>query len=140
MPQRRNQVSRCASLRGWSPKPNQVTVSIGAKHALFNLAVALYEPGDEVVIPAPYWVSYPEQVRMMGATPVHVTTLLHAFAVRVVTARMGAVATSPAPQAEQRSACVPVGARRTLGTLGRARRRARAVCGANAATRTMSPA
>jgi aspartate aminotransferase len=38
------------------------------------VALALYEPGDEVVIPAPYWVSYPEQVRIMGATPVHVET------------------------------------------------------------------
>jgi aspartate aminotransferase len=47
---------------------------VGAKHALFNLALALYEPGDEVVIPKPYWVSYPEQVRMMGATPVLVDT------------------------------------------------------------------
>ena len=37
-----------------------------------NLAIALYEPGDEVIIPAPYWVSYPEQVKMMGATPVFV--------------------------------------------------------------------
>ena len=45
-------------------------VSVGAKNALFNLALALYEPGDEVIIPAPYWVSYPEQVRIAGATPV----------------------------------------------------------------------
>lgn len=65
---------RTAEVRGWAPKPSQVTVSCGAKHALFNLAVALYEPGDEVVIPAPYWVSYPEQVKMVGATPVHVAT------------------------------------------------------------------
>jgi aspartate aminotransferase len=61
-----------ASVRGWTPKPSQVIVSVGAKHALMNLAIALYEPGDEVVIPAPYWVSYPEQVKMMGATPVPV--------------------------------------------------------------------
>ena len=60
--------------RGWDPTPEMVTVSVGAKHALFNLALALYEPGDEVVIPAPYWVSYPEQVRIVGATPVHVET------------------------------------------------------------------
>jgi aspartate aminotransferase len=60
--------------RGWQPKATQVTVSVGAKHALFNLAIALYEPGDEIVIPAPYWVSYPEQVKMMGATPVVVQT------------------------------------------------------------------
>ena len=50
--------------------PEQVVVSVGAKHALFNLAVALYEPGDEVIVPAPYWVSYPEQVRLVGATAV----------------------------------------------------------------------
>jgi aspartate aminotransferase len=56
--------------RGWTPTPDMVTVSCGAKHVLFNLALALYEAGDEVVIPAPYWVSYPEQVRLVGATPV----------------------------------------------------------------------
>lgn len=60
--------------RGHTPTPAQITVSVGAKHALFNLACALYEPGDEVIIPAPYWVSYPEQVRLFGATPVVVET------------------------------------------------------------------
>ncbi len=60
--------------RGWRPKPENVCVSVGAKHTLFNLALALYEPGDEVVIPKPYWVSYPEQVRIVGATPVLVDT------------------------------------------------------------------
>ena len=66
--------ARTAAVRGWTPKPGQVTVAIGAKHALFNLAIALYEPGDEVVIPAPYWVSYPEQVKLCGAEPVIVET------------------------------------------------------------------
>ena len=61
-------------MRGWRPKNENVCVSVGAKHALFNLALALYEPGDEVVIPKPYWVSYPEQVRLVGATPVLVDT------------------------------------------------------------------
>jgi aspartate aminotransferase len=61
-------------MRGWRPEPGNVCVSVGAKHVLFNLAIALYEPGDEVVIPKPYWVSYPEQVRMVGATPVLVDT------------------------------------------------------------------
>ncbi|MCL2778438.1 MAG: pyridoxal phosphate-dependent aminotransferase [Polyangiaceae bacterium] len=65
---------RTRKVRGWSPKPNQVVVTVGAKHALFNLALALYEPGDEVIIPAPYWVSYPEQVKMFGAEPVTVDT------------------------------------------------------------------
>jgi aspartate aminotransferase len=60
--------------RGWTPKPEQITVSVGAKHALFNIASALVDPGDEVVIPAPYWVSYPEQVNMFGGVPVIVET------------------------------------------------------------------
>jgi aspartate aminotransferase len=60
--------------RGVPCKPEQVVVAVGAKHALFDLALALYEPGDEVIIPAPYWVSYPEQVRIVGATPVIVET------------------------------------------------------------------
>ncbi len=60
--------------RGYRPTPSEVTVSCGAKHALFNVALALYEPGDEVIVPAPYWVSYPEQVRIVGATPVIVET------------------------------------------------------------------
>jgi aspartate aminotransferase len=60
--------------RGWTPKPEQITVSVGAKHALFNIASALVDPGDEVVIPAPYWVSYPEQVNMFGGSPVIVQT------------------------------------------------------------------
>jgi aspartate aminotransferase len=66
--------ARTAAVRGWTPKPSQVTVAIGAKHALFNLAIALYEKGDEVIIPAPYWVSYPEQVKICGAEPVIVQT------------------------------------------------------------------
>lgn len=61
-------------MRGWTAKPENVCVGVGAKHALFNLALALYEPGDEVVIPKPFWVSYPEQVRIVGATPVLVDT------------------------------------------------------------------
>ena len=56
--------------RGYRPEPSQIVVSAGAKHSLFNLALALYQPGDEVIIPAPYWVSYPEQVRIVGAAPV----------------------------------------------------------------------
>jgi aspartate aminotransferase len=56
--------------RGWRPTPDQIVVSCGAKHALFNVASALYEEGDEIIVPAPYWVSYPEQVRLLGATPV----------------------------------------------------------------------
>jgi len=54
--------------------PEEIVVSCGVKHVLFNLALALFEPGDEVIIPAPFWVSYPEQARMVGASPVIVET------------------------------------------------------------------
>ncbi len=49
--------------------PPQILVSAGAKHSIFNLAQALLEPGDEVIIPAPYWVSYPDIIMLAGATP-----------------------------------------------------------------------
>ncbi len=52
----------------------EIAVSVGAKHTLFNLATILYEPGDEVLIPAPHWVSYPDQVRLFGATPITLPT------------------------------------------------------------------
>ena len=53
---------------------SNVFVSCGAKHTLFNLAQVLFEAGDEVIIPAPYWVSYPDIVVLSGATPVVVST------------------------------------------------------------------
>ena len=49
-------------------------VSCGAKHSIYNITQALFEPGDEVIIPAPYWVSYPDQVALTGATPVIIDT------------------------------------------------------------------
>ncbi|QDP40431.1 pyridoxal phosphate-dependent aminotransferase [Radiobacillus deserti] len=53
-------------------EPNQVIVTTGAKHALFTLFQVLLNPGDEVIIPTPYWVSYPEQVKLAEGTPVFV--------------------------------------------------------------------
>jgi aspartate aminotransferase len=52
--------------------PDQVSVNVGGKHTLFNAIVATVGPGDEVVIPAPYWVSYPDVVQFAGGTPVFV--------------------------------------------------------------------
>jgi aspartate aminotransferase len=52
----------------------EILVSCGAKHSLYNIMQAILDPGDEVIIPAPYWVSYPEQVALAGATPVFVRT------------------------------------------------------------------
>jgi len=54
--------------------PDEVTVSCGAKHSLYNIVMTLVNPGDEVLIPSPYWVSYPEQVRLLGGVPVPVQT------------------------------------------------------------------
>ena len=68
----------CAKLKrdnGLVYEPADILVSVGAKHTLFNLVVALINPGDEVVVPSPYWVSYPEQVRLMGGVPVDVETV-----------------------------------------------------------------
>ncbi len=53
---------------------SQIVVSCGAKHTLYNLAQVLFEEGDEVVIPAPYWVSYPDIVLLAGASPVILPT------------------------------------------------------------------
>ncbi len=55
-------------------KPNQIIVSCGAKHSVYNALLATCNPGDEVVIPAPYWVSYPEMVKLVGAEPYIVKT------------------------------------------------------------------
>ena len=54
--------------------PTQVVISNGAKHSLHNAFTVLLDPGDEVIIPAPYWVSYAELVKLTGATPVIVQT------------------------------------------------------------------
>ncbi len=53
---------------------SQVLISCGAKHSLYNIAEALFDPGDEIIIPSPYWVSYPDQVLLNDATPVIVET------------------------------------------------------------------
>ena len=58
--------------QGLSYTPEQVVISCGAKHSLYNLIQVLCGPGDEVLIPSPYWVSYPEMVYLAGATPVFI--------------------------------------------------------------------
>lgn len=57
---------------GLTYTPDQVTVTVGAKHALYNIFQVLVDPGDEVIIPTPYWVSYPEQVKLAEGVPVFV--------------------------------------------------------------------
>ncbi len=59
---------------GLSYSREEVIVSCGSKHSLFNIAEAVLEPGDEVIIPSPYWVTYTEQIRLVGGRPVLVQT------------------------------------------------------------------
>jgi aspartate aminotransferase len=59
---------------GLAYERSQVLISCGAKHSLYNIAEALFDPGDEVIIPSPYWVSYPDQVILNDATPIIVET------------------------------------------------------------------
>ncbi|WP_368071628.1 pyridoxal phosphate-dependent aminotransferase [Nitriliruptor sp.] len=59
---------------GFEVTPDQVTVTNGGKHALYNVFQALVDPGDEVLIPSPYWVSYPAQVLLADGVPVAVAT------------------------------------------------------------------
>ena len=59
---------------GLSYEPSQIIVTCGAKHACFNAILAAINPGDEVLIPAPYWLSYPEMVRVAGGEPIIVPT------------------------------------------------------------------
>ncbi|AOY78419.1 pyridoxal phosphate-dependent aminotransferase [Clostridium formicaceticum] len=57
---------------GLSYHPENIIVSNGGKHALYNIFQAICNPGDEVIIPTPYWVTYPESVKMADATPVYI--------------------------------------------------------------------
>jgi aspartate aminotransferase len=66
--------STLGKVHGLDLSPDNVLVSCGAKHSLFNLFMALLDPGDEVIIPAPYWVSYPDMVLIAGGKPVFVPT------------------------------------------------------------------
>ena len=59
---------------GLNYKAENIIVTNGGKHSLFNLMLALIEPGDEVIIPAPYWLSYPEMVKLAGGEPRILTT------------------------------------------------------------------
>jgi len=61
---------RFAEDHGWQYQADQIQVACGGKHGLYNMAQALFGPGDEVLVLAPYWVSYPDIIQLSGATPV----------------------------------------------------------------------
>jgi aspartate/methionine/tyrosine aminotransferase len=69
---------------GLAVTPEEVLVTNGGKHALLNIFLTLIDPGDEVLLPAPYWVTYPEQIRLAGGQPIEVpTTVETSFRVSV---------------------------------------------------------
>src|SRR4030066_374435 len=67
-------IHRIKEDHGIKYEKSEIIVSCGAKHTLYNLSQAIFEEGDEVIIPSPYWVSYPEQVILAGAKPVFIET------------------------------------------------------------------
>ena len=75
LPELRQAISeKFAADNGLEYRPSQIIVSNGAKHSCYNAILATCEPGDEVIIPSPYWVSYPDMVKLAGAEPVIVQT------------------------------------------------------------------
>ena len=97
LPLRRAIAAELAGVHRMVIEPEQVLVSTGAKHSLYNLFMALIDPGDEVLIPAPYWVSYPDMVMLAGGRPVILETrAVDDFA---VTAEQVAAAVSPRTRA-----------------------------------------
>lgn len=74
-PQLRSAIARDLQTSSQLPyEPENIIVTNGGKHSLYNLMQALIETGDEVIIPAPYWLSYPEMVKLADGTPVIVAT------------------------------------------------------------------
>lgn len=65
-------VQKLARENGLNARPDQVVVSCGAKHSIYNALMALVEPGDEVILIAPYWMTYAEQIELAGGVPVFV--------------------------------------------------------------------
>lgn len=73
IPELRAAIAGDYARRGRDIKPNEVLVSVGGKHALFNATQVLFDDGDKVIVPAPFWVSYPAQIKLAGGEPVTVS-------------------------------------------------------------------
>ena len=94
---------------GISYNRSEILVSCGGKHAIYNLAQALFQPGDEVIIPAPFWVSYPPIVELAGATPVILETS-ERDGFKISSERLREVITSQTKALILNSPCNPTGA------------------------------
>ena len=89
-------------------KPSQIVVSTGAKQCLANVALAMLNPGDEVIFPAPYWVSYKEIAKMAGGIPIEVhTTIENNF--KITPAQLEAAITSKTKMVWFNTPCNPSG-------------------------------
>jgi aspartate aminotransferase len=85
-------VAKTARDSGYKITPKQVLVTNGGKHAVYNAFATLLDPGDEVLLPTPYWTTYPEPIRLAGAVPVEVPTD-SASGFKVTVAQLEAAAT-----------------------------------------------
>jgi len=74
MPLREVVAAQTSASSGYDYAAGNVVIANGGKHALYNIFMALLDPGDEVIVPAPYWVSYPEQIKLAGGIPVALST------------------------------------------------------------------
>ena len=89
-------------------KPSQIVVSTGAKHSLYNITQVLLNPGDECILPAPYWVSYVELVKMADGIPVEVPTTIESD-FKITPAQLEAAITPKTKMIMFSSPCNPSG-------------------------------
>ncbi|KAF0219850.1 MAG: aspartate [Geobacteraceae bacterium] len=95
---------------------DEISVACGAKHSLYNISQALIQEGDEVIIPAPYWVSYPDQVVLAGGTPVFIETD-ETTAFKITPAQLEKVITTRTRALILNSPCNPTGTSYTVDEL-----------------------
>ena len=97
----------CAKLRrddGLDYEPDEIMFSVGSKHTLYNIWSVLVGPGDEVIVPSPYWVSYTEQIRLCEGTPV----LVPSTVATISWVRSFAVSADTASENSSGSVCLSV--------------------------------
>jgi len=109
-------VTRLKRDNGLTYTREQIVISCGGKHSLYNVFQALLEPGDEVIIPAPYWVSFPEQVKLCDGKPVFAQTS-EREGFRIARGLVEPLVTSRTKMLVLNSPCNPTGAALTRGEL-----------------------
>ncbi|WP_170020161.1 pyridoxal phosphate-dependent aminotransferase [Campylobacter sp. RM16190] len=102
-------VSKLERENGLKYETSQIITNVGAKHSLFNIFQALIDDGDEVIIPSPYWVSYPEMVKFSGGVPVYIDTC-EKSGFKITPEQLKAVITPKSKILVLNSPCNPTGA------------------------------